>query len=80
MTNSVYVLLHFYYYLEHTQPLFEKLDILNFKKLVIQRISLLMFKRHIGITPLTINNIFTVNHAQTLIIHGKLSLHSNWKK
>ena len=23
-----------------------------------------MFKRHIGITPLTINNLFTVNNAQ----------------
>ena len=42
----------FSYYLEHTTPLFEQLDILSFKKLVVQRISLLMFKRHTGITPL----------------------------
>ena len=35
-----------YYYLEHTTPIFEQLDILSFKNIVIQRISLLMFKRH----------------------------------
>ena len=54
----------FSYYLEHTTPLFEQLDILSFKKLVIQRISLLMFKRHTGSTPLPINNLFTENNAQ----------------
>ena len=54
----------FSYYLEHTTPLFEQLDILSFKKLVIQRISLLMFKRHTGSTPLPINNPFTENNAQ----------------
>ena len=54
----------FSYYLEHTKPLFEQLDILSFKKLVIQRISLLMFKRHTGNTPLPINNLFTENNAQ----------------
>ena len=31
---------------------------------VVQRISLLMFKRHTGITPLPMNNLFTVNNAQ----------------
>ena len=54
----------FSYYLEHTTPLFEQLDILSFKKLVIQRISLLMLKRHTGSTPLPINNLFTENNAQ----------------
>ena len=37
---------------------------MKLKKLVVQRISLLMFKRHIGITPLPIINIFIVNNAQ----------------
>ena len=60
MCSSYYIS----YYLEHTTPLFEQLDILSFKKLVVQRISLLMFKRHTGITPLPMNNLFTVNNAQ----------------
>ena len=35
-------LITFSHYLDYTEPLFERLNILNFKKLVIQRISLLM--------------------------------------
>ena len=31
-------------YLEHTQPLFDSLNTLGFHKLVIQRISQIMFK------------------------------------
>ena len=31
-------------YLEHTEPLFQNLEILNFQKLVIHRIAMLMFK------------------------------------
>ena len=31
-------------YLEHTEPLFQNLEILNFKQLVIHRIAMLMFK------------------------------------
>ena len=43
---------------------FEHIDILSFKKLVVQRIYLLMFKRHTGITLLPMNNLFTVNNPQ----------------
>ena len=52
------------YYLEHNAPLFEQLDILSFKNLIIQGISLLLFKRHTGITHLPISNFFTINNAQ----------------
>ena len=36
-------------YLAPSEPLFQKLNILNFEKLVIQRISLMMFKCSIGV-------------------------------
>ena len=56
----------FSHYLKHIPHLFKQLDILSFEKLVVQRISLLMFKNHIGIIPLPINNPFietTTQHA-----------------
>ena len=49
----------FSYYLEHTESLFRDLKILTFKKLVIQRIALLMFKHSIGIMPKPIASLFT---------------------
>ena len=49
------------HFLDHTPPIFKQIDILSFKKLVLQRISLLIFKRHIGITALPINHLFIVN-------------------
>ena len=51
----------FSHYRESTAPLFQNLKILNFNKLVTQRIALLMFKYHKGILPDPINNLFTVN-------------------
>ena len=39
----------FSHYLEHTPHLFKQLDILSFKRLVVQIIYLLMFKCHIGL-------------------------------
>ena len=50
----------FSYYLEHTAPLFDRLNILEFKKLVMQRISLLMFKQHLHILPSPLNDLFAV--------------------
>ena len=41
----------FSHYLEPTESLFKDLKILAFKKLVIRRILLLMFKHNIGIVP-----------------------------
>ena len=52
----------FSHYLEHSAPLFKQLDILNFKTLVTQRISLLMYKIHMGNVPLPIYNLFIINN------------------
>ena len=41
--------------------MFHNLNILNFKKLVTQRIALLMFMYHTGILPNPINNLFSIN-------------------
>ena len=49
-------------YLEHTHPLFDSLNILCFHKLVIQRISLIMFKNEVGLVPKPISQLFTKNN------------------
>ena len=46
-------------YFEQTEPLFRELEILSFKKLVIQRIILMMFKYSLGIVPKPIILLFT---------------------
>ena len=51
----------------HTEPLFRQLDILNFRKLVLHRIVLLMFKYNMGKLPqptiqLLIQNTDVHNH------------------
>ena len=51
----------FAHYLDSTTPLFERLNILNFKRLVTQRIALLMFKYNMGILPHPITYIFALN-------------------
>ena len=48
-------------YLEHTEPLFQKLEILNFKKLVIHRIAMLMFKNSKQRVPIAIHMLFARN-------------------
>ena len=60
-------------YLEHTQPLFDSLNNLCFHKLVIQRISLIMFKNEIGLVPKPISQIFTRNNEY----HDYNNRHSN---
>ena len=42
---------YFFIYLEPTKPIFKKMKILHLKKLLIQRILLLMFKNNVGLTP-----------------------------
>ena len=46
-------------YLAPSEPLFQKLNILNFEKLVIQRICLMMFKCSIGVLPLPVSALFS---------------------
>ena len=48
----------FSHYLEHTDPLFKKLKVLKFTKLVIHRIVMLMFKYSLGLVPMPINTLF----------------------
>ena len=54
----------FAHYLDGTSPLFKRLNILNLKKIVIQRIALLMFKYDKGVLPQPINNLFSVNNER----------------
>ena len=42
------------------EPLFQKLNILYFEKLVIQRISLMIFKCSIGVLPLPVSALFSI--------------------
>ncbi len=48
-------------FLEHTEPIFKKLNILPFTKLVVMRIAIMMYKYHIGDTPHVITSLFTKN-------------------
>ena len=50
-------LLHFRI-IYRTEPLFQKLEILDFKKLVIHRIAMLMFKNSKQIVPIAIHMLF----------------------
>ena len=54
----------FSHYLDHTAPLFERLNILDFNKLVKQRISLLMFKKHLNMLPTPLCDLFIVNNTR----------------
>ena len=56
-------------YLAPSEPLFQKLNILNFEKLVIQRISLMMFKCSIGVFPSPVSALFQYNS----VIHTHMS-------
>ena len=58
--RSVRIITHSHYR-SHTEPLFSKLDILPFGKLVQYRISLTMFKFHHGQVPDSISSIFQLN-------------------
>ena len=60
-------------YFEQTEPLFKKLKILSFKKLVIQRILLMMFQYSLGIFVKPITLLFTRNDE----IHHHNTRHSN---
>ena len=52
----------FSHYLEPSQPIFNQINILDFLKLVMQRISLMMFKQHNGIEPTPIAKLFELNN------------------
>ena len=48
-------------YLVHTKNLFLDTNILPFKKLVIHRIGIQMFKFNLGLSPVALNNLFVRN-------------------
>ena len=48
-------------YLEHTEPLFQNLEILNFQKLVIHRIARLMLKNSKQMVPIAVRMLFARN-------------------
>ena len=47
----------------HTEPLFQELNILSFLKLVINRISQLMYKKSEDLLPTAISSLFVRNDA-----------------
>ena len=51
----------FFPYLAHTKNLFLDTNILPFKKLVIHRIGIQMFKFNLGLSPVALNNLFVRN-------------------
>ena len=59
----------FSHYQDHTGPLFDRFNTLDLKKLVIQRISSLMFKCHHNILTSPMNDLYTVNN--TCIQHNQ---------
>ena len=50
-------------YLSPSEPIFQTLNILNFRKLVVQRISLLMFKMYNSDVPKPIYILFRTNNS-----------------
>ena len=60
-------------YFEQTEQLFKELEILNFKKLVIQRILLMMFKYSLGIVHKPKTLLFTRNDE----VHHHNTRHSS---
>ena len=57
-------------YLAHTKNLFLDINILPFKKLVIHRIGIQMFKFNLGLSPVALNNLFVRNSIFIIIIQG----------
>ena len=49
-------------YLAPSEPIFQSLNVLNFEKIVVQRISLLMFKYTHGNVPVSVSQLFRTNN------------------
>ena len=65
----------FSHYLSPSKPLFDSLDILKFESLVIQRITLLMYKYSTGSIPPPILGLFKKsNEAHTHFTRNSISL------
>ena len=55
-------------YLSPSEPIFQSLNILNFRKLVIQRVSLLMFKISKSDVPKPLHALFRINNSYLLYV------------
>ena len=53
-------------YLAHTDDLFVQLQILPFKKLIIHKIGLQMFKNNLGYIPKAVESLFITNSMRVL--------------
>ena len=42
----------------HSKPLFEQLQIVNLKKLIIHRFALMMYKHSVHLLPVPVSNLF----------------------
>ena len=70
-------------YLEYIESLFQNLEILNFKQLVINRIAMLMFKNSKEMVPIAIRMLFARNdqcHKYNTTSRQSRSLHSSFGK
>ena len=63
LQNKIIRIITFSPYLAHTKPLFKERYILTFPKIVIQRISLQMFKFTNNLLPSAISELFISNSA-----------------
>ena len=61
---------------DHTEPLFERLNILNIKKFVIQRISLLMYKYYHNFIPSPLSELFIANKHNIVIIQDNTKMYT----
>ena len=61
LQNKIILYITFSPYLAHTKNFFLDTNILLFKKLVIHRISIQMFKFNLGLSPVALNNLFVRN-------------------
>ena len=60
--SAIYRAITFSEFSAPSEPLFQRTNILNFDKLVFQRICLMMFKHHIGDVPKPILDLFQTNN------------------
>ena len=61
LQNKCLRIITFSSYFKHTEPLFQKLEILNLKKLVIHRIAMLMCKNSKQEVPIAMHMVFARN-------------------
>ena len=64
--KKISIIITFSLYDAHSKPLFEQLQILDLKKLIINRIALMMYEHSVHLLPVHVSNLFIKNSS----IHG----------